>query len=101
MKLTTIGIPATRRFCASKTDLKKAFGDVEPVNAHMGSLQNSFRFDPRCYHRPKMSGTVVASVSVSRELTAIFQLYSVARNEYPDEAVAQFKYGVLPRMRSW
>ena len=67
----------------------------------MGSLQSSFRFDPRCYHQPKLSGTVVASVSVSRDLTAIFQVYSLPVDSYPDDAVAQFKEDILPRMPSW
>ncbi len=101
MKLSTVGIPTTRRFCASKDDLKQVFGDVEPLNVYMGSLQSSFKFDSRCYHRPKLHGTVVASVSVSRELTAILQVYPVSVDGYPDEAVAQFRKNALPRMQSW
>ena len=101
MKLSTIGIPATRRFCTSKADLKRSFGDIEALSVHMGSLGNTFEFDSRCYHRPDLLGPVVASVSLSRESTAIFQAYSVALNSYPAEAAEQFRDDVLPRMRAW
>jgi hypothetical protein len=101
MQLTTIGIPATRRFCASKADLKRTFTDIEPLSAHMGSLQNKFQFDPRCPHRPKLRGQVIASVSVSRELTAILQLYPIAAEKYPAVAAEQFRDKILPRMRAW
>ncbi len=101
MRLSTIGIPATRHFCTSKADLKQVLGDIEPLSVHMGTLGNKFEFDPRCFHRPHFLGPVVASLSVSRELTAIFQVYPVGLDSYPTEAVVQFREDVLPRMRSW
>ena len=101
MKLSTTGIPVTQRFCVTKADVKASLRDIEALNVYMGSLQNRFSFDPRCHHRPSLAGPVVASVSVSRELTAILQFYSVAADRYPDQAVAKFREVLLPRMRSW
>jgi len=101
MRLTTVGIPATRHFCATKADLKQAFGDIQPLSVHMGSLGNKYQFDSRCHHRPHLVGPVVASLSVSRELTAIFQAYPVEVESYSAEVVVQFREEVLPRMRLW
>ena len=101
MRLSTTGIPSSRRFCVSKRELREAFRDVERLNAYMGSLQSSFSFDPRCHHRPQLGGPVVASVSVSRDLTAILQVYSVPIDDYPNEAVEQFREAVLPHMKAW
>jgi hypothetical protein len=99
--LNSTGIPKTHRFTTSKASLKRAFGDIEPVSVHMGSLQRHFEFDSRCYKRPRLRGPVVASASVSRELTAIVQLYPVWKDVYPPEAAVVFADKILPRMRSW
>jgi hypothetical protein len=101
MKLSTIGIPATRRFCTSRAHLKRTFGDIEFLRVRMGSLGGKFEFDSRCYHRPQLVGPVVASRGVSRKLTAILQVYPVALDSYTREAVVQSREDVLPRMRSW
>jgi len=61
----------------------------------MGDLNAGFKFDGRC------SGAVIASVSVSRELTAILQLYPVAVAEYGPAAAAEFKERVLPKLKGW
>jgi hypothetical protein len=44
---------------------------------------------------------VIASLSVSRELTAILQLYPVTIVEYGPSAVSEFKERVLPNLKSW
>lgn len=67
----------------------------------MGDLGSTFKFDERCHQRPRLDGPVVASLSVSRELTGILQLYAVPVGEYGSLAVADFKERVLPRLRNW
>ncbi len=101
MRLRSIGLPKTRRFCASRAELKRTFGDIEPLSVHMGDLGPTFKFDGRCYERPRLDGPVVASLSVSREMTAMLQLYAVPVDEYGSSAVGEFKERVLPRLRSW
>lgn len=46
-------------------------------------------------------GPVVASLSVSREKTAILQLYPVRRHDYPDDAAIRFKTEVLGYLKGW
>jgi len=99
--LRSINLPKTRRFCASRADLKRTFGEIEALSAHMGDLNAGFKFDGRCYQRPRIAGAVIASVSVSRELTAILQLYPVAVAEYGPAAAAEFKERVLPKLKGW
>jgi hypothetical protein len=67
----------------------------------MGDLNADFKFDSRCHHRPRIAGKVIASVSVSRELGAILQLYPVAISEYGPTAALEFKERVLPNLKRW
>ncbi len=101
MRLTAIGLPKTRRFCISKAALRRAFADVEPLSIHMGSLGSAFRFDSRCSQRPALTGTVVASLSVSRSRPAILAAYPVSASSLGSDARTAFEVEVLPRMRKW
>jgi len=101
VRLTTIRLPKTRRFCTSKTALTRAFADVEPLSIHMGSLGTSFRFDSRCSNRPTLTGTVVASLGVSRALTAILTIYPIPASGFGSAAATAFELEVVPRMRKW
>jgi len=101
MDLHSVALPKTQRFCVSRADLKGAFADIESVRVHMGSLYAKFRFDSRCHQRPRLDGPVVASISVSRDLTAIMQVYGVPIDCYSENAAADFEERILPKMRSW
>ncbi len=48
-----------------------------------------------------MRGPVVASLSVSRDRTAILQLFPVRVRDYPPEAAEEFETRVLPGVRAW
>jgi len=101
MVLKSIKLPPTERFAGSPVLLKRVFGDLEVFSAYMGTLRKRFSFDSRCTRRPKLRGPVVASLAVSRERTAILQLYAVSTAEYPDDAVETFAVAVLPGLRAW
>ena len=101
MQLKSVGLPKTRRFCISKAALKRTFGDIESLSVHMGDLGQTFKFDERCYQHPRLSGSVVASLSVSREATAILQFYAVPVGSYAPPAVVDFRDRVLLRLRNW
>jgi hypothetical protein len=101
VRLRSIGLPKTRRFCTSKAELKRTFGEIEPLSIHMGDLGSTFKFDGRCHQRPRLGGPVVASLNVSRDMTAMLQLYAVPVNVYGSPAVEDFKQQVLPSLRSW
>jgi len=101
MKIATTGYPKSRRVAATKRELKAAFADIEQLNIYVGGLSPSFSFDSRCTRRPRLSGEVVASVSVARDLTAIMQLYPVSRETYGEAAVGQFASQIVPAIRRW
>jgi hypothetical protein len=101
MILKSVALPRSQRFCASKADLKRTFGDIEPVHVYMGYLFPKFIFDSRCHHRPRLDGPVVASLSVSRDLTAIMQVFPVRRDDYSERATDDFREDILPGLRSW
>jgi len=46
-------------------------------------------------------GQVVASLSVSRDRTAILQLFPVRVTSYPSEAFEEFAAEILPGLRTW
>jgi hypothetical protein len=101
MTLKSIRLPKTERFAASPSKVKKVFGDVGPLSAYLGALGKSFTLDSRCRRRPELTGLVVASLQVSRDRTAILQLYPLKVRAYPDEAAANFVANVLVDLRSW
>jgi hypothetical protein len=77
------------------------FGGFEPLSIWLGALGKRFRFDSRAFKRPSIKGEVVASLSVNRDRSAIFQLYPVERAAYPSTAAAEFEEAVLPPMKKW
>jgi hypothetical protein len=101
MVLKTVGVPKSQRLAARRSAVRAAFRDAGPVSIWMGGLTKKLAFDSRMFHRPRIHGPVVASVSVSRELTGTLQLYPIDRAAYPNEAVLGFEDEVLPRMRQW
>ena len=101
MAVKSIGLPRTQRFAASAATLGRLFGDVEPCSMYRGALSKAFHFDSRCARKPKISGPVVASLSVSRSRQAILQLYPVPTAGYSAEAAEDFATVTLPTMRAW
>jgi len=101
VRLTVAGLPKARRFCTSKAALKRAFGDVDPLSVHMGSLGSRFSFDSRCPNQPALTGTVLASLSVSRALTAILQVYPIPLTSLGPAVRRSFDLETLLRMRKW
>ena len=101
MILKSIGVPRSQRFASSAARVRRAFGDFEQCSAYFGALEKRFSFDSRCPKKPRLSGPVVASLSVSRDRSAILQLYPVPVGGYPAEAAEDFGAKVLPSLRSW
>lgn len=101
MVLKSTVVPKSRRLAARKSCVKSAFEGVEPISIWLGGLTKTFAFDSRATKRPKLVGPVVASVSVSRDRSAIFQLYPVDRSRYPELASAAFEAEVLGHIREW
>jgi hypothetical protein len=101
MVLKSIALPKNQRFAARRSVVKSAFRGVEPLSIWLGALGRRFEFDSRAFKRPKLKGEIVASVSVNREGSAIFQLFPVERAAYPSAAASEFEESVLPAMKRW
>jgi hypothetical protein len=101
MTLKSINLPKSERFAVSAAYLRRVFGDIDPLSAYRGSLGKTFTFDSRCSKRPRLVGPVVASIQVSRDRTAILQLYPVKVRDYSEETAVQFAEQVLPDLKGW
>ncbi|HYU25410.1 MAG TPA: hypothetical protein VEO74_09425 [Thermoanaerobaculia bacterium] len=101
MELKAIKLPASQSFAASRRAVRQTFGDVDELSAWFGYMTRTFTFDSRLRHRPRIAGTVIASLSVSRDRSAHLRLYPIARALYSDDAAAQFSAEMLPRLKSW
>jgi len=101
MELKAIKLPASQRFAASRRAVKRTFGDIEDLSAWFGVFTRTFTFDRYLSHRPRITGTVIASLSVSRDRSAHLRFYPIARVSYSDDAAAQFESEMLSRLRSW
>ena len=96
-----MSISGDRRFPITKASIRENFGHFNALSCYFGNLNAEFRFDSRCNHRPALTGPVVASLSFSRARSAILQLYSIAADAYPPEAVHQFQTDVISRLKFW
>jgi hypothetical protein len=101
MRVKSSGLPKSQRFCTSKSALKRAFGDIQELDATMGTPFTAFNFDSRCSHRPKLTGPVVSSVAVHRDKTVHAIAYPISASTYTAEAASEFEERILPRMRAW
>ena len=101
MKFQTIKLPASERFACSARELKAAFSDIENLVVSCGVLGKSFAFDSRSRTRPRLQGTVVAYAQVSRDLTSIFNLYVLSKEDYPEIAAHEFCDSIIPEIREW
>jgi hypothetical protein len=81
--------------------VSKAFHSFGALSVHLGSLNHSFKFDSRCFTRPKLNGLVAASLSLSRARTGILQFYPVPESSYSTIAVEEFEHTVVPHLVSW
>ena len=80
---------------------KAAFPDDLVSDIGFGWPQRTFRFDSRCFRRPRLIGPVVAAAHVTRDQTASLRLFPVLRAAYPASAVSDFEQSVVPALRRW
>ena len=60
-----------------------------------------FAFDSRCTDRPKISGTIIAQITISRDLETYACIYPVLKDDYNEEAAQDFVKHILPKMKKW
>ena len=101
MLLKANRLPKTERFASSEKALRASFRNFDLLNIYLGFLGKRFQWDSRCPRHPTLHGPVVASLGLSRDHTAILQLYAIGVSAYPLEAVHQLESEVVPRLRAW
>lgn len=93
-------LPKPQRYPCTKRDIKEIFHDVEiEFVSFVGPI--SFEFDSRCYNRPQINGTVIATISINRQLEILIHLYPINNERYLDNSAKNFKEKVLPKMLKW
>jgi hypothetical protein len=100
-------LPRTQRFACAKRDIKAVFSNNELGWVSIG-LSKTLTLNARI-QQPKFTGPVVADISISRAAVSIslsvdrpyLCLYPVRIDQYPEEAAAEFKLAILPKMKKW
>ena len=101
LKIHFTKLPKVQRFPCAKKDIKSTFANGELNWVGFAWPYKQFAFDSRCNDRPKISGVVIAKITVSRELETYACIYPILNDKYNDEAAHEFVKGILPKMRSW
>jgi len=101
MQLHSKRLPKSERYAPSLRAARQTFAEIEPLSVWYGGLSKSYSFDHRCRSLPTLSGSILASITVSRQLTSICEFYPISRDNYSDVAGESFEDLVLPKMRSW
>jgi hypothetical protein len=101
MRIQSIKLPRSERFAASVAGIRRLFRNIDSLSIYLGVLSKTFRFDSRCYDRPKLTGVVIASLGVSREREGLFLFYPVSKKIYSEEAAVDFENSILPQIKDW
>ncbi len=97
----SVPVSPTLRFPVRKSLVKSNFEKFTNLSCHFGDLGITFRLDHRCFEKPSLNGSVVASLSFSRRRTSIMQLYPIPAEDYPEDAIREFADEVIPRLKNW
>lgn len=101
MKITQTNLPKTERYPCSTRNIKDMFDSAEVSRASFGWPTKKYSFDSRCFIRPKVTGSVILSVTFNRDRETSIRLFSINREKYSEEAERQFIEEILPRVRKW
>lgn len=63
--------------------------------------QRTFQPDPRALNHPKISGMVVATIMIDRQLKPALNFYPLPVAKFPEAAGKIFRTQILHQMRSW
>jgi hypothetical protein len=100
-RFSVIKLPKTQRFACTKRDIQTVFRHGEIGWVSIGVIK-SLDLGTRHSPRPKFAGPLVADLSVSySDGEPILCLFPVRIDQYPDEAVEEFKSKILPKMKEW
>lgn len=87
-------------YATNKRQMKLYFSSEEDTFVSFG-LKRKFEFDSRCPRPPHLNGTVVASVSCSRDKKISIYFYPISQALYPQNATTEFHNQILPSIKEW
>lgn len=83
-------VPQAQAWAKGLADLRIDFGK-----------QRTFTVDSGALNRPKINGSIVASLSIDRQLKPALAFYPLSVAQFPEKAVRSFQDQVLPEWRQW
>ena len=92
--------PPGAEYACSVLEVKEWAKGLADLRVEFGT-DRVFRFSPRCVNRPKLQGSVVASMAVDRQLKPSLFFYALPGSQYPGPARQEFSAGVLGQLRKW
>jgi hypothetical protein len=104
MKIQTRGLNKGERYACAPEDVKALFSGCD-VHASFGVLGRDFRFDGQNQHPPRITGAVVASLSVNRRegvdsREGILSFYVIRDPEFGPGDRKAFAGDLLPQLRA-
>jgi hypothetical protein len=101
MTIQSINLLRSARFASSVRSIRRLFRNIDSLSIYLGVLSKTYRFDSRCRNRPKLTGVVIASLSVSREREGLFLFYPVSKKIYHEDAAVDFENIIMPQIKEW
>jgi hypothetical protein len=93
-------LPLTEQYACSVLEVKEWAKGLADLRIDFGT-HKSFQFDSRYSQRPKIRGTVVASISIDRQLKPAIFFYSIQNSQYPEQAKKVFLERILIDLKKW
>ena len=94
------GLNPDESYACRRMAVRKCF-EGQDISVLWGASKD-FSFDTRFRRKPKINGTVVASLTRSRQAQpAVLGFYIISNSAYGERQKKLFEEGCLPRMREW
>jgi len=93
-------LPSTEVYACSKKEAKSLFEEMDELTIHFGE-ETHFEFDKGVHHPPELTGTVIATVTISRESEASLSFFPIRKSDYAEHEHLEFVEKELNEVRVW
>jgi hypothetical protein len=93
-------LPPTETYACSALEVQEWAKELADLRIEFGA-HKSFRFDPRCNSRPKIQGTIVASLFIDHQLKPALFFYPIPGFKYPESAKNEFLERMDNDLKKW
>ncbi|TCL64752.1 hypothetical protein EDC14_101851 [Hydrogenispora ethanolica] len=90
----------TEAYACSAIEAQNWAQTFADLRLDFGSFR-SFRLDPRCSRRPKITGVVVAKAMIDAKLKPALYFYPFPNSRYPEPLRKEFLTKILPEIQTW